>query len=61
MKTMIIGSGLSGLAVADFLSKHGEDYFFAKKEDIESNDFSVHYLLLFENSYFWSLLYFIYF
>ena len=44
MKIMIVGCGLSGLAVADFLSKRSEEYFFARKEDIESDRFDDLYI-----------------
>ena len=44
MKTMIIGSGLSGLAVADFLGKNDVEFFFAKKEDIGAIEFDQEYL-----------------
>ena len=48
MKTMIIGSGISGLAVAECLSQNNQEYFFAKKEDIDAekfNDLYIEYLL----------------
>ena len=48
MKTMIIGSGVSGLAVADYLSQNNQEYFFAKKEDVNAeklNDIYIDSLL----------------
>ena len=44
MKTMIVGSGVSGLAVADYLSNRNRDYIFAKQEDIEAENFDKLYL-----------------
>ena len=44
MRTMIVGCGLSGLAVADFLSAREEEFFFAKKEDIDAEYFELGYI-----------------
>lgn len=44
MRFMILGSGLSGRAVADYLSGRGEEYFFAKKDDINATSFNKDYL-----------------
>lgn len=44
MKTMIIGSGISGLAVAEYLSQNNQEYFFAKKEDIDAEKFNDLYI-----------------
>ncbi len=49
MKIMIVGCGLSGLAVADFLSCKGVEYFFVKQEDIDASFFDDKYL---ENVFF---------
>ena len=44
MSVMIIGSGLSGLAVADYLTKVEKDYFFADKKDIDASHFDEKYI-----------------
>lgn len=44
MKVMIIGSGVSGLAVSDYLAERNIDHFFAKKEDIEAREFNEDYI-----------------
>lgn len=44
MKTMIIGSGLSGLAISEYLEKKNIEHFFAKQEDINASEFSDGYL-----------------
>lgn len=44
MKILILGSGLSGRAVADYLDSQNIDYIFAKNEDINSNDFNEEHL-----------------
>ena len=44
MKTMIIGSGVSGLAVEDYLLKNKNEYFFAKQEDISAVNLNDDYI-----------------
>ena len=44
MKVMIIGSGVSGLAVSDYLLSKNIECFFAKKEDVEASSFDENYI-----------------
>lgn len=44
MKVMIVGSGLSGLAVSDYLLSKNIDCFFAKNEDINKTSFDENYI-----------------
>lgn len=44
MKVLILGSGVSGRAVADFLDSQNIEYIFAKKEDIDAKFFDEDYI-----------------
>lgn len=44
MKVLILGSGLTGRAIADYLETQKIDYVFAKNEDINATSFNENYL-----------------
>ena len=44
MSVMIVGSGVSGQAVAEYLDNSGVKYFFAKQEDIDAFSFDEKYI-----------------
>lgn len=44
MSVMIVGSGLTGMAVADYFEKHNIKYFFLKNDDINANIFDDEYI-----------------